>query len=234
MLHYLHTNPGLTYQRNVGIAHATGEVIYFFDDDVILDKAYLYEMSAIFQHHPEYAGGMGTISNVKRGSWRYQLFRRFFFLPRERASGTFTWSGMPTHPYGTHQFKVVEVLGGCCMAFRADVLKKHLFDEQFHGYAYMEDSDIARRISYESPLFFNPRAQLQHLESPVARDRLIDNSAMFIYNYRYLFFKNFYMHNRLKIVAHWWSLGGLFLEGILLRDWQRLRGYWRGLRKSFI
>lgn len=233
-LAYLHTRPGLTYQRNVGITHATGELIYFFDDDVILDEAYLQEMNAVFHKHPEYAGGMGTISNVQRGSFRYQLFRKLFLLPREGASGNFTWSGMPTHPYGTNTFKEVEVLGGCCMAFRKPVLEKHTFDEQFHGYAYMEDGDIARRISDEESLFFNPKAQLQHLESPVARDRVVDNSAMFVYNYRYLFFKNFYRKNRLKIVAHWWSLLGLFLEGIVLRDWQRVRGCWKGLRKSFV
>ena len=232
-LKYLHTNPGLTYQRNVGIVHATGELVYFFDDDVILDEAYLHEMNAVFQKHSEYAGGMGTISNVKKGSSRYQLFRKLFLLPREEGSGNFTWSGMPTHPYGKNKFKRVEVLGGCCMAFRKEILQKHTFDEQFHGYAYMEDGDIARRISYEKPLFFNPKAQLQHLESPAARDRIVDNSAMFVYNYRYLFFKNFYKQNKLKIVAHWWSLLGLFVEGALLRDWQRVRGYWKGLRKSF-
>jgi len=230
---YLHTKPGLTYQRNVGIGRATGDVIYFFDDDVILDKDYLREMNSVFQKHPEYAGGMGTISNVKPGSLRYQLFRKLFLLPREKASGNFSWSGMPTHPYGTNSFKKVEVLGGCCMAFRKEVLKEHKFDEQFCGYAYMEDGDIARRISYEQNLFFNPKAQLQHLESPMARDRVVDNSAMFVYNYRYLFFKNFYGKNRLKIIAHWWSIGGLFIEGLFLRDWQRIQGYWKGLQKSF-
>ena len=229
---YMHTKPGLTYQRNVGIEYASGDLIYFFDDDVILDKNYLREMNEAFQKNPEYSGGMGTISNVKKGSTRYQLFRKLFLLPREHASGNFTWSGMPTHPYGTGSFKDVEVLGGCCMAFRNDAVKKHRFEELFSGYSYMEDGDIARRISYEKPLFFNPRAQLQHLESPLARDRIVDNSAMFVYNYRYLFFKNFYTRNRLKIVAHWWSLLGLFLEGALLGDWQRVRGYWRGLRKS--
>lgn len=233
-LEYLHTKPGLTYQRNVGIDRATGDILYFFDDDVILDAAYLCEMNKTFQQHPEYAGGMGTISNVKKGSFRYQSFRKLFLLPREHASGNFTWSGMPTHPYGTRTFKSVEVLGGCCMAFRRDAVKKHLFDERFSGYAYMEDADIGRRISYKYPLFFNPRARLEHLESPLARDRVVDNSAMFVYNYRYLFFKNFYKRNRLKIVAHWWSLVGLFLEGLLLKDWQRVRGYWRGLRNSFI
>ena len=91
-LRYLHTNPGLTYQRNIGIKHAQGDIIYFFDDDVILDPAYLQQMNTVFSQHPEYAGGMGTISNVSQNvSWRYQAFRKFFLLPRERDSGNFTW-----------------------------------------------------------------------------------------------------------------------------------------------
>lgn len=228
--YYVHTKPGLTYQRNVGITHATGDLIYFFDDDVILERDYVRQMNNAFQAHPTYMAGMGTISNVKRGSPRYQLFRRMFLLPREGASGNFTWSGMPTHPYGTEQFKQVEILGGCCMAFRKELLREQKFDEQFYGYSYMEDGDIARRISRCYPIFFNPKARLEHRESPVARDRVVDNSAMFVYNYRYLFFKNFYKQRRLKIIAHWWSLVGLFVEGCLMRDWQRIRGYWRGLR----
>src|SRR5581483_3717691 len=38
---YKHTSPGLTYQRNVGISIATKEIIYFFDDDTILEPDYL-------------------------------------------------------------------------------------------------------------------------------------------------------------------------------------------------
>ncbi len=229
-LHYVHTKPGLTYQRNVGIKHARGDIIYFFDDDVILDKTYLHEMNKIFLEHPKYVGGMGTIRNIKKDvSWKYQLFRRLFLLSREQSSGMFTWSGMPTHPYGTETFRPVEVLGGCCMAFRKDTLAYHKFDEQFQGYCYMEDCDISRRIAYERPLFFNPKARLQHLESPMARDRIVDNSAMFVRNYRHLFFKNFYRKNRLRIFAYYWSVCGLFVEALLLRDWQRVRGYWRGL-----
>lgn len=231
-LQYLHTRPGLTYQRNVGIKHASGEIIYFFDDDVILDNDYLYEMNRAFDEHSEYGAGMGDISNIRRTTPRtYRLFRSIFLLPRESASGYFTWSGMPTHPYGTKKFKQVEVLGGCCMAFRRDALKNVLFDEKLCGYATMEDCDIARRISCAKPIFFNPRAKLQHLESPAARDGLIERNSMFVFNYSYLFFKNFYTHNRFKIIAYGWSIIGLFLESVIMRDVQRTKGYLIGLKK---
>ncbi len=229
---YLHTKPGLTYQRNVGIKHAGGDIIYFFDDDVELEGNYLKEMSSVFKNHPEYAGGMGAIKNVDAPpSWRYRWYRSFFLLPRLYASGKFTWSGMPTHPYGSPQFKNVEVLGGCCMAFRRKVLQQHFFDEQLYGYCYMEDADIARRISFKHQLFYNPRAQLVHHESPIARDQLVDRSAMLVYNYSYLFFKNSYPQNRLKIIGYWWSLLGLFLEAFLMKDKEKITGYKKGLAK---
>src|SRR3970040_2707668 len=38
---YVHTTPGLTHQRNIGVKHAKGEIIYFFDDDVVLESDYL-------------------------------------------------------------------------------------------------------------------------------------------------------------------------------------------------
>ena len=233
-LRYIHTAPGLTKQRNIGIDHAQGALIYFFDDDVILEKEYLLQMNSAFQKHPDYAGGMGDISNINRNaSWKYQLFRRFFLLPREQASGKFTWSGMPTHAYGTPHFKSVEVVGGCCMAFRKDALQQQKFDESFQGYSYMEDADVARRISINTPLFYNPKARLCHNESPVARDRLAVRAQMFTYNYSYLFFKNFFWRNPLKIVLYCWSLIGVCFEAVLCRRWQELRGYAQGLKQFY-
>ncbi len=229
-LEYLHTQPGLTYQRNQGIKKAHGKIIYFFDDDVILSTTYIAQMQHIFNCYPHYAAGMGDISNSsKRGSRYYRWFRQFFLLPHEQGSGYFTWSGMPTHPYGTPYLKQVEVLGGCCMAFRATLFTEFLFDETMRGYCYLEDADIARRISLRRSLFFNPAAQLEHRESPAARHRRVDIQAMFIYNYSYLFFKNFYPYNQLKIIAYWWSLLGLLLQGILVRDRDQIEGFYKGL-----
>ena len=126
-------------------------------------------------------------------------------------------------------FKDVQVLGGCCMAYRSWVFKKHLFDEALERYAYMEDCDFSRRVSYDYPLFFNPEAKLRHLGSPVARDKVIDNRAMYIKNYRYLFFKNFYPKNKWKIVAYWWSIVGLFVQALVMWNMDYIKGYWKGL-----
>lgn len=228
---YQHSAPGLTYQRNIGISLATQDIVHFLDDDVILTSHYLASMRQAFEEHPEYAGGMGTITNIPEPSKRnwHRLLRYFFLLQRDYASGTFTPSGMPTHAYGSAQFKTVQVLGGCCMAYRSWVFKKHLFDEQLTRYAFMEDCDFSRRVSYDYPLFYNPAARLEHHPSKANRDGIVDNRAMYIKNYRYLFYKNIYPKNRFARVAFYWSIVGLFIEALLIRNPDYLKGYWKGL-----
>ena len=50
---YKHTSPGLTKQRNEAIDLASGEILYFFDDDVELEPNYIEEMQKIFEKNPE-------------------------------------------------------------------------------------------------------------------------------------------------------------------------------------
>lgn len=227
---YVQSEPGLTLQRNKGIKVATGDIIYFFDDDVILEPDYLAIIQETFAQHPKYLGGMGTITNMQpKESWYWRVLRIFFLLHRDYASGNFTLSGMPTHAYGTSEFKKIEIVGGCCMAFRASAMQKHSFDENLTRYAYMEDCDISWRVSRDGSLFYQPSARLVHNNSPLARDKVVDNRAMFMRNYRYLYFKNVYPRNRLSLLAHWWSLLGLFLQALLIRDRDGIKGYVKSL-----
>lgn len=234
-LHYLKSPKGLTLQRNLGIRTATGDFIYFFDDDVILEPTYIAKMHDIFINNRRYVAGMGTITNIAaKKITLHRLFRKLFLLQHEHGSGNFTASGIPTHPYGTTDFKDVEILGGCCMAFRASVLKKYQFDTALATYAYMEDADIACNVRHEGPIFFNPAARLQHLQSPASRDTMFVNRAMFMRNYRYLFTKHFARGNRLRIVAHWWSILGLCIEALILRQPEAFKGYLHGLQTPLL
>ena len=233
-LFYLQTQKGLTIQRNIGIAQATGDIIYFFDDDVILEPDYLAQMQEQFQTKSHYVGGMGAVTNVPApASNKYHLFRRLFFLQRDHADGRFTLSGMPTHAYGRTAFMNVEALGGCCMAFRRSALQKETFDEKLAHYAYMEDADMAWRVGKQGPLFYTPAARLAHMHSPISRDNIIKNRAMFMRNYRYLFFKNIYPQHPKRICAHWWSIIGLFLQAIILGHYDEIKGYMLGLKSDY-
>lgn len=232
---YLHTNPGLPYQRNQGVAKATGDIVHFLDDDVELDANYLSSMNEVFKQNPQYGGGMGEVKNIPH-SFRYKaycLLGQIFLLQRNFASGNFTLSGMPTHAYGTRKLKDVQALGGCCMSYRRTVFSTHQFDESLGGYAFMEDCDFSLRVSREMPLFFNPSATMLHLVSPLARDGIVKNRAMLISNYSYLFFKNIYPKGRWKIIFYCWSVVGLFVVALCKREWLGIKGYWQGLKNYY-
>jgi len=232
---YHHTQErGAARQRNIALEFARGDICHFFDDDVVLVPDYLQNMHAIFREFPEYGGGMGTVfAPEPRLTW-HRLLRIVFLLQRDGDCGKFTFSGMPTHTYGTDKFKNVDVLGGCCMCLRTVIAKQEKFDEHLGVYSYMEDCDLSWRVSRNHPLFYNPAAQLDHRCSPQARERLITTRVLFIHNYSYLFFKNFYPKNKLKIFGYWWSITGLFVEAVLLRDLAYLKGYVQGLRRFWI
>lgn len=223
------TKAGIPYQRNVGAQVSSSDLLHFVDDDTILEDNYIAQMNAAFEHQ-DFGGGMGYVTNIypKKNNID-RLLRMIFLLQRDYASGNFTLSGMPTHAYGTNQFKTVQVLGGCCMSYRRELFLHYLADEQLAHYAYMEDVDISWRISRKYKLFYNPAARLQHLKSPTNRATIAARRALFIKNYRYLFFKNVYPNNRIKLVAHYWSIAGLFVCAFVARDLQSFRGYWKGL-----
>lgn len=232
---YQHTAPGLPYQRNKGISLATQKLVHFLDDDVILSPTYVQIMNETFADDPAYAGGMGTVTNIPvplKRNW-FRAMRHLFLLQRDYSSGNFTASGMPTHAYGLNELKLVAVLGGCCMSYRRSIFVKHLFDEKLERYAFMEDCDFSCRVSYDAPLFYNPNAKLEHNPSKANRDGIVDNRAMYIKNYSYLFFKNFYPRNRLKVVAYAWSITGLFVEAIITRNSDYLKGYYKGLKQFY-
>ena len=230
---YKHTRPGLTYQRNVGVALATGGIIFFLDDDAILEQNYIELMMQTFARSPNYIGGMGTIVvEGKKEHILLRIIRRVFLLQRMYADGNMTFSGMPTHCYGTNHFKQVHVLNGCG-AYKKELFTNQLFDEQLTTYAYMEDMDFSYRAGRSGDLFFNPLARIHHIPSPEARDDIQTNRAMYIYNYSYLFFKLFYPHNKLRIIAYWWTIVGLFVYAIVLKKWQFCKGYWCGLKQFY-
>ena len=227
---YLHTTPSLTAQRNRGIDESTGDLIFFFDDDVILEANYLERMVHVFEQDTEqrYGGGMGqAILRPRRALWLHRLIARVFFLNEPGGNGCFKPSGFAAFPHGGQVFREIEVLNGYGMAYRRGVLERYRFDENLKGYAYMEDLDMSYRVSRRYVLFYQPEARLWHLASPVARDRQRAQSRMLVCNHHYLFKKNFSQKWPFRF-AHAWSLLGLAVRAVVHRSSEALLGVLNG------
>lgn len=231
-LTYIRTTPGLTHQRNVGIKHCQGEIIYFFDDDIILAKDYLQIINQTMRNDPDCMGAMGDIANTNKptfiGRFEFAL-RGIFLLQRSFGDGKFRSSGLPRHPYGTHEAIDTEVLGGCLMAYRKVVFDEFSFDDSMTGYSYMEDVDFSRRVSYTYKLRFNPKARCEHRHTSPSKERLRERCRMFMVNHRYLFDKNFLSRGEGSRVAHYWSIAGILLLSILFNRLTATLGYIDGL-----
>ena len=63
-LHHLRSPRGLSRGRNVGLAHATGDIIAIPDDDCWYPESLLASVAAWFDSHPEYSG----LSTIKRAA----------------------------------------------------------------------------------------------------------------------------------------------------------------------
>ena len=129
-------------------------MIFFFDDDVDLDKNYLIEVEKIFvgDTSQEIGAVGGRITKAILETLRLQIELRVFGFLRSvfgvvgTRNGKFYPSGMPSHPHRNQPSGFIECLSGCCMAFRREVFEKARFDEALAHYGLMEDVDISKQV----------------------------------------------------------------------------------------
>jgi GT2 family glycosyltransferase len=231
---------GLTAARNLGVREAQGEILLFLDDDIELEQDYLEKIRDVFSS--DISRTTGGVSGCIVGSsenpppsvmrkirvWGRSFIGRLFFLSMER-DGFFQPAGFPTWlPAATQKILDTECLYGANMAFRKEVLLKYPFDESLEGYCFMEDDDIAYRVSREYRNRYTPYALLRHFESPASRDREYFRKRMLVQNYAYLFRKNF-PQTFSRMLAFRWSLIGLLLCDITGFNPEGVRGLLAGI-----
>ncbi|MEW5736892.1 MAG: glycosyltransferase family 2 protein [Thermodesulfobacteriota bacterium] len=222
--------PGMTRQRNIGLDRSRGDIVLFFDDDVVLEPdCLLYLHRAFIEQSGQGLGGVtGRIVNVpeKRNAAEH-LFKKAFFLS-EIGSGRMKPSGFPEHRVGGEP-GFVEVVSGCCMAFDREALLRHRFDETLAGYCYMEDVDISRRLTAGGyRLYYEPRARLSHFSTTHQRADARKLARMLARNHAYFFRKNS-RKDPAHVLAFAWSVAGLFAFNIWRRNPRALQGIAEGL-----
>jgi GT2 family glycosyltransferase len=169
----LRAAPGLTRQRNVGVRAATGDVVTFVDDDVVLDPGYVAAILALFEADPGLGGAEGTVAHEPlRGRARLaNAFRRAFLMDALGRRHRMQRSGIPLIGAWPATVELVDCLSGCNMSYRREVLAATAFDEWYAGYGLGEDADFSWRVARRWRLAQTPRARLVHRHSEVARER---------------------------------------------------------------
>lgn len=235
----IHVGPGLTYGRNVGVEASSGDILFFLDDDVVLEKDYVREMVKIFDGDSEkkIAGVCGKeVSPPQKPPARPVLAKVLHglneiittvFLLSMNGDGRFRASGFPYYTHSINEIKRVEFIHGHLAAYRREIFAKFKFDEKLQGTSLCEDDDFSYRVSRHYVNMFTPHAKLIHYYSPVGRNKR-QRVKVTLENRYYLFKKNFPQTFKYKF-GFWWAVIGLFVMAMIGRDKEVLKGLLDGL-----
>lgn len=231
----------LVKARNRGLAAASGNLISYLDDDVVLFEDYFQKLLPYFEKDLRLGGISGNVvirQPLKGLKWAARkLLMRIFLINSFDGKMTPSGFGYPIYERDILKAQPVEMLPGCDMTFRKKAVGEERFDEWFSGYGYREDVDFSYRVSLRAPMLIVPDARLYHNHSPGNRLDLETLKRMQMRNYYYVF-KKYKGQNWMSHLLFLYSLVGLvaidlieYLSGFEPKKLSKLRA---GLESLFI
>ena len=176
--------------RNLGISIASGDIIAFLDDDVIVHRKWLE--SIVEPYSDNRVGGVGgrvvpygTSDKIYVRTSRNEVGKVF---NSGLVLGNFDF--LPENPIEVDSFI------GCNMSFRRELLVQvEGFDENFIGTGYRDDTDLClriRKLGYK--LLFHPEALVWHK----FKGKQISSEWLYWYvrNHMYFYLKNIFMRSK--------------------------------------
>lgn len=219
-LRYVHSAPGLTLQRNRGVREARGDIVVFLDDDVHVDTSLFTALERAYRDL-EVVGATGRV--IEGGERRFgnkrSAVRRLLFRGEE---GTLTRFGYPRRLQDVDRERDVELMQGCLMSARREIVEEVGFDEHLTGYALAEDEDFSYRLSRVGRVRYLPDAIVDHKNTGFRSTGTRRFNRDVAVNRTYLFRKNFRRTPLARL-----QFAGLILVLVAHRG---LNGEWEGVR----
>jgi len=160
---------GAAEQRDEGTKRSFGDIIFFLDDDVLLEQYFVEEIMAVFERDDaaQVGGVSGTITNQTYG--RPSRITSFYLCimaggHRDRYDGTVIGPGINLLPAdeGCDE-RFVDWMPSSVCAYRRNVFEKvGGFGKLFHGYSMCEDLHLSSRVARQWVLVNTRRARLFH------------------------------------------------------------------------
>jgi GT2 family glycosyltransferase len=166
------TEMGAATQRNQAMAFATQEVIWFLEDDVILEADCLANLWEALESDPKLGGVSSMIVNQRYappGRVSRTVFRLLHGQKAESYAGKCIGPAFNILPEDRPDLpKVVEVewLNAGCTLYRREAVPNPLFDEHFTGYSLMEDLALSLRVAEKWKLANARTARIFHDSQP--------------------------------------------------------------------
>ena len=164
----------LTYQKNLGLDVAIGDIIFFLDDDLLLDKNYIEQTVKVFDEDVQKR--IGAVSGYITNQWGIisnnpGLFMKIAKLLNiydgDFSPGSLSPSGVFIELSQLQPFsgvKKVDFVPGGCTAFRKEVFEKYrppLVVNKYGG----EDKTFSRMIARDWEMCVCGDAKLQHFSA---------------------------------------------------------------------
>jgi glycosyltransferase involved in cell wall biosynthesis len=184
---------GSASQRNDAVEVASGDLIFFIDDDSEVSPDGISGLRECFASDPAIMGAallvtespVGLEKTQEKNSIKDRLYRLVGYRKKRVVSLSGSAKGIEA-PAGPAQW-----LSGCSMAYRRSVFDHLRFNEKletFGPYAMFEDIEFSHRVflKYKCPLWIASRGKVTH--RPVLNERVEGTEkkvAMYFFN-RYL------------------------------------------------
>ena len=187
---YVPSRPGLPRQRNAGMDAAAGDVICFFDDDVMVEPNIFGVVRDVFSRD-DVVGATGRVVETETRSIVGKHSPVRALIPGGAAEGSFTRYGFPNRLVHLDRRQRIRFMHGSCMIVRADVARRVRCDEALTGYGLGEDEDFSYRVSSQGTIVFDPRIVVHHAKEGFGTRDLRAFNRTVVVNRAYLFRKNF-------------------------------------------
>lgn len=205
---------GICLARNLGNLYATGDIVFFIDDDVVLDRHYIEEILKVYEQKTGAKGVQGDIGHPNFSMFFHAVNKIFSLYYPEKGKCRVLRSGGLTFPYALTETTECDWISGTNSTYKKEVLRKFQWDEKLGEYSLYDDVDLSLNVSkhYPHSLYITPRAKIVHKVSSSGRRNLkIDAYIRTIYPI-YFFNKNIEKKARNKLSFIWSMIGRFFIN----------------------
>jgi GT2 family glycosyltransferase len=193
-LKYFHqvTIKGLTQAKNYALRKASGDIIFFLEDDIILSKNFIINILKVLSYEKNLRGVCGTLINVKitifKKILKFIFYHGLFNDPRLKQ-----WNNLKSD-------KVIlsDKISGGISAWKKEVFIKNKFDSKNKLHLF-EDIDFSVRVNklWKNSTAIVISSQVEHKRSRINRNKDIKLLKMKIRESYIFYNKN--SRNLLKI-----------------------------------
>lgn len=209
---YIKSTPGSNRQRNTGAGHASGGIIFFIDDDIVLKEDYCERILEVYEMKKDLnTGGVQgtTILNYFNQTWISRTFRKLFFMTRASIGEKSRFLPSLGYIYISMPQEIIEVeamSAGLCSYYKG-IFNEFRFDEKFES---CQDLEISYRTSRKYKLFQTPYALLTHNHSISTHLSSRQHNKRHIIN-TYRLAKKYLPKRSKNWLAYYWSVLGVII-----------------------